>query len=126
MKKSMSIEERLNLAKVQIAEEKRYLSNLLIDTAPIFQIVKMFVDQWDPFGLLAMDCPPDEYESEIRRITIYITKHLNDLDAFELEKHIRSIFEDNFEEEVAQDQRSVDVADAIFTALKEGNLVFLC
>jgi hypothetical protein len=125
MKKNLSIEERLKIAKVQIQEEKRYLSNLPIYTASIFQIVKMYIDQWDPFGLLESHCPQDEYESEIRRITIYITKHLNDMDALELEKHIRSIFEDTFGEEVVQNQRSVDVANAIVAALKEGNLFSL-
>ncbi|MDQ0062697.1 hypothetical protein [Paenibacillus harenae] len=126
MNKNMSIEERLKMAKLQIQEEKSYLSDLPIDTASIFQIVKKFIDQWDPFGLLAIECPPDEYESEIRRITIYITKHLNDLDVHELEKHIRSTFEDTFEEDVVQDQRSVDVTNAIFTSLKEGKFIFPC
>lgn len=79
MKENMPVDEQFKRAKVQIQEEKRYLSSLSIDTASIFHTV-----------------------------------------------NIRSIFEDNFGEEIAQDQRSVDVANAIVVALKEGNLISLC
>jgi hypothetical protein len=33
-------------------------------------IVKEEVDKLDPIGLLAMDCPKDEYKSEIQSITL--------------------------------------------------------
>jgi hypothetical protein len=50
-----------------------------------------------------MECPEDEYESEIRTISIYITKYLDDLDVIKLERQIRHVFEDTFEEAIAQD-----------------------
>jgi len=35
------------------------------------------VNKLDPIGLLAMDCPNDEYKSEIRDITLRLSRPMN-------------------------------------------------
>jgi hypothetical protein len=79
--------------------------------------VKKYINEWDPVQLLSMEWPEDEYESKIRTLSIYITKHMYDLDVIKLELQIREVFEDTFEETIAQDQRSIDTATRIHTAL---------
>ena len=37
-----------------------------------FKIIKKIIDEWDPHGLLAMECPDDEYHPEIEKITYAI------------------------------------------------------
>jgi hypothetical protein len=82
-----------------------------------FEVVKKCIDEWDPVQLLSMECPEDEYESEIRTLSIYITKHMDDLDVIKLERQIREIFEDNFEEAIAQDQRTINTATRIHSTI---------
>lgn len=31
-----------------------------------FFLVKKVIDEWDPFNLLAIHCPDDEYDEEMR------------------------------------------------------------
>jgi hypothetical protein len=33
-----------------------------------YEKIKQIIDTWDPIGLLAMDCPEDEYEPEIKEL----------------------------------------------------------
>jgi len=42
------------------------------------------VNKLDPIGLLAMDCPNDEYKSEIRDITLRLSRPMNWLELSEV------------------------------------------
>ena len=90
--RAVSDQTRMNVMlwsiKQEIRKENRYLQSLPYDPMPIMEIVKQHIDRWDPIKLLAMDCPDDEYDGETRTITIYITKHLDDMDALSLGKAI--------------------------------------
>ena len=54
-----------------IREENRELTGF----HSYFDIVKKAIDEWDPFGLLNMGCPEDEYDSESRVIANNIDSH---------------------------------------------------
>ena len=41
----------------------------------MFSIVKKVIDRHDPYGLLAMGCPADEYDSESRDIASKINEY---------------------------------------------------
>lgn len=117
--KDLSFEEQMKTIREEVSEEKEYLNSLYFDPTPIIEVVKKYIDEWDPVQLLSMEFPEDEYDSEIRTISIYITKHMDDLDVIKLERQIRKVFEDTFEEAIAQDQRSIETATRIYIALKQ-------
>ncbi|MNP53207.1 hypothetical protein D3C76_1476600 [compost metagenome] len=116
LNKDLSFEEQMKIIQEEVNAEKEYLNSLDFDPTPIIEIVTKYINEWDPFQLLSMECPEDEYESEIRSLAIYITKHLDDLDVLKLERHIREIFEEFFDEAIVQDQRSMYTATRIHTA----------
>jgi len=60
----------------------------------LFAIVKEAVDEWDPYGLLKMGAPKDEFESEVAQICPLVAKSG---DADELAKHIKHVFDTMFE-----------------------------
>lgn len=106
--------------KKEIMKENRYLESLPYDPTPIMEIVKHHIDKWDPIKLLAMDCPDDEYDGETRTITIYITKHLEDLDALSLGIAINKILGDSFRDEFQEDEQSTEIASSIIDFLRSG------
>ena len=106
--------------KKEIMKENRYLESLPYDPTPIMEIVKHHIDKWDPIKLLAMDCPDDEYDGETRTITIYITKHLDDMDALSLGKAINKILGDSFRDEFHADEQSTEIASSIINFLRSG------
>lgn len=59
----------------------------------VMQLVKEVVDQWDPIGLLAFGCPPDEYNMEIECIVGIVAK---DIDVDTLAVQINAIFQKFF------------------------------
>lgn len=106
--------------KKEIMKENKYLESLPYDPTPIMEVVKHHIDRWDPVKLLAMDCPDDEYDGETRTITIYITKHLDDLDALSLGKAINKVLGDSFRDEFQADEKSIEIASSIIHSLRSG------
>ncbi|WP_027093440.1 hypothetical protein [Cohnella thermotolerans] len=121
--KDLSFEERAKIIQAEVAEEKEFLKNLSFDSTAMIEVVKKFIDKWDPAQLLEMESPEDEYEAEIRTISIYIIKHLDVLNVKKLEQQIREVFEDAFEVGFAQDKSSIETATGIYTALRGLDIV---
>ncbi|NHN34541.1 hypothetical protein [Paenibacillus agricola] len=109
--------------KKEIKRENVYLSTLGYDPKPIIDVVKHHIDKWDPIQLLAMDCPIDEYDGETRTVTIYITKHLEDIDNISLSKTIKQVFVDSFKNEFNKDYESIEIASNIISLLRTSNLI---
>jgi len=61
----------------------------------IYEVVKNLIDEWDPYGLLNINCPNDEYEYEIKEIVknIYLESSIN-----EIANKISQIFIKSFNE----------------------------
>ena len=107
----------------EIIKENAYLNSLPYDPTPIMEIVKQLLDAWDPIGLLDMNALDDEYDGETRTLTIYITKHLLDLDAHNLSKEINKLFRSSFGEEYQDQEASVEVAAAILHTLRTNHIL---
>ncbi|MZQ86801.1 hypothetical protein GQF01_32305 [Paenibacillus sp. 5J-6] len=107
----------------EIIKENAYLNSLPYDPTPIMEIVKQLLDAWDPIGLLDMNALDDEYDGETRTLTIYITKHLLDLDAHNLNKEINKLFRTSFGEEYQDQDTSVEVAAAIVHTLRTNQIL---
>ncbi|GAM12370.1 DUF1871 family protein [Mesobacillus selenatarsenatis] len=62
-----------------------------------FSIVKEVIDAWDPFNLLAIHCPDDEYDEEIKDIVEILPKvnSAGEL-AIEINKIMYKAFEEDF------------------------------
>lgn len=107
----------------EIIKENAYLNALPYDATPIMEIVKQLLDAWDPIGLLDMNALDDEYEGETRTLTIYITKHLLDLDAHSLSKEINKLFRSSFGEEYQDQDTSIEIAVAILHTLRTNQIL---
>lgn len=107
----------------EIMKENAYLNALSYDPTPIMEIVKQFLDAWDPIGLLDMNALDDEYEGETRTLTIYITKHLVDLDAHSLSEEINKLFQASFGEEYQDQDNSTEIAAAILHSLRNNQIL---
>lgn len=109
--------------KKEIIKENAYLNALPYDPTPIMEIVKAHLDAWDPLQLLAMDSPDDEYDGEVRSITIHITKHLQSLDEASLSQGIRQVFKKSFGDEFQDHEASVDVAASMLRTFRSLQIV---
>ncbi|NOV02239.1 hypothetical protein [Paenibacillus planticolens] len=104
--------------KKEIIKETAYLNALPYDPTPIMEIVKHHIDAWDPVKLLALGCPDDEYEGETRTLTIYLTKHLQDLEIHAFSKKIDQLFRSSFGDEYQDEDGSMQVAGEILQVLR--------
>ena len=59
------------------------------------QMIKSVVDQFDPIGLLEMNCPPEEYDAEVERIFARIRKGMSVKDISDV---IHAVFLEMFDE----------------------------
>ncbi|WP_152394271.1 DUF1871 family protein [Paenibacillus guangzhouensis] len=85
----------------------------------LFTVVKEIIDNWDPIGLLAIHCPDDEYESEIREIVTALSYTTN---AEELASKINNILYQAFEEDFKKSNDCNVIAHEILRALHERGL----
>ncbi|MNH94858.1 hypothetical protein D3C73_474860 [compost metagenome] len=125
--RAVSQETKLNYMmwsiKQEIRRENQYLSTLGYDPQPIIDVVKHHIDDWDPIQLLAMDCPADEYDGETRTITIYITKHLQDMDNLSLSERLNKVFKSSFNDEYSRDKESILIASNLISSRRTKNLI---
>jgi hypothetical protein len=61
-------------------------------------MVKQAIDEADPIGLLAIGCPDDEYDPEIKRVLIYVSSYT---DPDSLAQRIHQTFVEMFDEHIA-------------------------
>ncbi|OCT13695.1 hypothetical protein A8709_19105 [Paenibacillus pectinilyticus] len=105
----------------EIKKEMKYLESLPYDPSSIIAVVKHHLDQWDPIQLLEIGSPDDEYEGEARSITIYITKHVDDMTVAGLGQAISRIFRKSFRAEFQSEEESMEIAYGILRELTTGD-----
>lgn len=79
-----------------------------------FAVVQAVINEWDPIGLMAMDCPEDEYESEIQHVT---TAAFRATTPTHLAEEIDAIFTKFFEGTYKKRSDSIEVAEKILAHL---------
>jgi len=80
-----------------------------------FEEVKKIINEWDPLDLLTLDCPDDEYESEIQRIVSATI--LNGNHADKLAEKINEILYKAFEEDFKRTNNCLQIADKILKTI---------
>ncbi|MDR6552677.1 hypothetical protein [Paenibacillus qinlingensis] len=107
--------------KKEIMKENTYLASLPYDPSPIIGVVKYHLDQWDPMELLEPGSLEDEYDGEARSVTIYITKHAEDISVAGLGQAIHQVFRKSFLDEFQSEEDTFEIAIAILRDLTSGN-----
>ncbi|WNR46772.1 hypothetical protein [Paenibacillus roseipurpureus] len=125
--RAVSPETRMNYMmwslQQEIRKEEKYLASLDYDPSPIMKIVKARIDAWDPVHFIEMDGQDDEYDTESRSITIYVTKHLDALDETALAQAIDRIITKAFLDLYVPSGESLEVAGHIIADLKQSKEV---
>jgi hypothetical protein len=85
----------------------------------LFAVVKEIIDKWDPFNLLAIHCPDDEYESEIREIVTALSNVTNEE---ELGVELNNILYQAFEEDFKKSNDCIVIANQLLKAIHERGL----
>ncbi|MFC5448457.1 hypothetical protein [Paenibacillus aestuarii] len=120
--RAVSAETKMNYLmwsiRKEITRENKYLQSLDYDPEPIMAVVKRYIDKWDPAHLLAIDAPEDEYDGEVRTITIFITQHVEDLSVEALSQKILEICSEAFEEDFLSEHAAREAASGIIESLR--------
>ena len=80
-----------------------------------FSRVKEVIDEWDPFNLLAIYCPEDEYDKEIKEIVEILPKVKG---AVELASEINKIMYKALDEDFKKSEDCLMIAEKILKILK--------
>jgi hypothetical protein len=84
----------------------------------LFELVKKSIDKWDPYGLLEIHCPSNEYDSESKEIANRINLENS---IYEIADIISKIFINSFnEQEVFSVDNCVGVAEKIKILMEDG------
>lgn len=95
------------------AEKKRRYTEL-------FNAVRGVIHKWDPYGLLALGCPNNEFDSEISSVVRQIERIASPQDA----AHVLSrIFSSAFQTEGFQVADCVDVGRELYNVLQTRDLL---
>jgi hypothetical protein len=77
----------------------------------LFEIVKKTIDKWDPYGLLEINCPEDEYDCESKEIAEKIN---NKNSIYEIAEIISKVFTNAFDEpEIFSIENCMKIAEQI-------------
>ena len=84
------------------------------DRKTMFEVIKECVDRWDPYCLLGMGCPEDEFDYESKMIRDRIHK---DSSFDEINKAVSEVFSSQFEPDRFQPHKCIKVSEDIFNAI---------
>jgi|LSQX01.2.fsa_nt_gb hypothetical protein len=85
-------------------------------TTAIFKLTSKIINEWDPYGLLALGAPDDEYEAEIKEI---INAWADVSTPEELAKEINRVMNWYFGKLYYNKEQSLTVAKKLFAALND-------
>lgn len=80
-----------------------------------FDIVRVIIHEWDPYGLLASGSPGDEFDSEIAAIVRQIPRIDSETDAA---LAISRVFSSSFEPELFRPESCAKMGARLYQALK--------
>lgn len=79
------------------------------------EVVQKIINEWDPLNLIALDCPDDEYESEIQLI---VSATLNNDNADKVAEKIKEILYKAFEDDFKKSNDCLKIAERILKAFE--------
>ena len=86
----------------------------------LFEIVKKIIDKWDPYGLLEIHCPKDEYNCESKKIAEKINIENS---IYEIAEIISKIFTNAFNEpEIFSIENCMKIAEQIKIQMEDFEL----
>ncbi|WML45434.1 DUF1871 family protein [Neobacillus sp. PS3-40] len=80
-----------------------------------FEVIQEIINEWDPLDLLSLDCPDDEYESEIQRI---VSATLNKDNADKMAEKINEILYKTFGDDFKKSNDCLQIAERILKTLE--------
>lgn len=86
----------------------------------VIATVRSVIHDWDPYGLLEMGCPLDEFDTEIGCVATYVP-HIGS--ANDAAQAISTVFSASFEEAGFSTQDCAGVGEALFEALSRSGLL---
>ena len=69
-----------------------------------YNIIKQEIDKWDPVYLYEMECPPNEYDLEVTKVSSKI-EELKDVNS--LARHIYNVFLEMFGEDTQTKAKNI-------------------
>jgi len=88
----------------------------------IEHIVRMIIHEWDPYCLLEIGCPEDEFDSEISSLIGQVQRIKSAIDATHA---ISRVFSSAFEPELFTPKDCSEIGERLFEELKQANLIEL-
>ena len=88
--------------------------------AESFDAVRGVIHNWDPYGLLALGCPHDEFDSEISAVVRQIERIASPQDAAHV---ISRVFSSAFEPGMFQVANCIEIGRKLYDILKERGLL---
>jgi len=85
-----------------------------------FEAIASVIRAWDPYALLAQDCPADEFDSEISKLVAYVPGIANPTDAA---RAISQVFSAAFEPHLFTPAQCAEPGEALFANLVSAGLV---
>ncbi len=83
------------------------------------QAVREVVQRWDPYGLLAGGCPPDEFDAEVAAVVAQLPRIQSRADA----AHVLSqVFSSAFEPKAFRPEDCATAGEALFEVLSAQRL----
>ena len=83
-------------------------------------VVTEVINAWDPYGLLALGAPNDEFESEIASVVSQVPRVKSKRDAT---LAISRVFSSAFDRETFNSERCAEVGDKLYAALEKNGLI---
>jgi len=101
-------------------DEKEWKKRKQKEHAVIFDAVRGVIHEWDPYGLLALGCPQDEFDGEIQAVVRQIDRIGSPQDAV----HVLSrIFSSYFEPERFRPENCQVIGAKLYQVLQERGIL---
>jgi hypothetical protein len=92
------------------------------DYKDALEVVRRVIHKWDPFELLAMGCPKDEFDSEIASVVALIPRIKSRNDATLM---VSKVFSSTFSPEEFSPADCASVGAELFEALCQSGIIHL-
>jgi len=83
-------------------------------------IVRQVIHEWDPYGLIAMGCPADEFDQEILSVVGQMERIKSNMDAAQA---LSRVFSSAFERKGFTSEDCREPGEKLFNALRDARFI---